>query len=74
LPRGGGNSLPVTGLAILEPAKPLHQIEKLAVDLDRINRRPAIESFAPTPGIGGAPLPKGRSFLNHGPSRSVLVP
>jgi hypothetical protein len=30
-------------LGVSEPAKALHQIEELAVDLDRINRRPAHE-------------------------------
>ena len=55
-------------------AEKFHQIEELAVDLDRINRRPAMEPLAPTSGISGAPLPKGGSFLDHGPSRSALVP
>src|SRR5262245_53821860 len=40
-------------------------------DLNRINCHPAMEPVAPTSGIGGAPLPKGGSFLNHGPSRSA---
>src|SRR5262245_53543990 len=29
--------------------------------------------LAPTSGVGGAPLPKGGSFLNHGPFRSASV-
>jgi hypothetical protein len=37
------------------------------VNLDRINRRPAMEPLAPTSGISGAPLPKGGSFLDHLP-------
>jgi hypothetical protein len=57
-----GDSLPVAGLAVLEFAKTLHQIEELAVDLDRINRRSAMEPLAPTSGISGASLPKGGSF------------
>ena len=39
------------------------QIEDLAIDLNRIDRRSALEPFAPTSGIGGAPLPKGGIFL-----------
>src|SRR5262249_10467314 len=36
---------------------------------------PAIfKPLAPTSGIGGAPLPKGGSFLSHLPSRSASVP
>jgi len=54
-------------------AETLHQIEQLAIDLDRIDRRPTGKPLAPTPGIGGAPLPKGGSFLNHGLSRSALA-
>ena len=54
-------------------AETFHQIEELAVDLNRINRRPAMEPLAPTRAISGAPLLKGGSFLNYSPSRSVLV-
>jgi len=54
-------------------AETFHQIEELAIDLDRINRRPAMEPLAPTRAISGAPLLKGGSFLNHSRSRSVLV-
>jgi len=54
-------------------AETFHQIEELAVDLDRINRRPAMEPLARTRAISGAPLLKGGSFLNYSPSRSVLV-
>src|SRR5262249_53182949 len=61
-----GDSLLVAGLAVLEFAKPLHQIEELAVDLNWINCRPAMEPLAPTGGIGGPPLPKSDCFLNHG--------
>jgi hypothetical protein len=43
----------------------LHEIKSRAIDLNRINRRPATEPFAPTSGISGAPLPKRGSFLNH---------
>src|SRR5262245_15525516 len=68
----GGDSLPVAGLAVVEPAEALHQIKGRAVDFDRIDRRPAIEPLTPTRGISGAPLPKGGSFLNHRPSRSAL--
>src|SRR5262249_33929061 len=57
-----GDSLPVAGLAVLEFAKTLHQIEKLAVDLNRINRRATMEPLAPTSGISRASLPKGGSF------------
>src|SRR5262249_30978009 len=32
-----------------------------AVDVNRIDRRPAMEPLAPTSGISGAPLPKGGS-------------
>src|SRR5262249_3849618 len=63
-----GDSLPVAGLAVLEFAKTLHQIEELAVDLNWINCRPAMEPLAPTSGVGGAPLLKSDGFLNHGPS------
>jgi len=54
-------------------AETFQQIEELAVDLDRINRRPAMEPLARTRAISGAPLLKGGSFLNYSPSRSVLV-
>jgi hypothetical protein len=50
-------------------AETFHQIEELAVDLDRINRRPAMEPLAPTSRVGGASLPKGGSFLGHGLSK-----
>jgi hypothetical protein len=55
-------------------AETLHQIEGRAVDLDWINRRPAMEPLAPAPGVVCAPLPKGGSFLNHGLCRSASVP
>ena len=42
-----GDSLPVAGLGVLEFAKTLHQIEELAVDLNWINCRPAMEPLAP---------------------------
>jgi hypothetical protein len=32
-----------------------------------------MQPLAPTSGIGGAPLPKGGSFLNHRISRSALL-
>jgi len=70
---GGGDGAPIICLTGFEPAKALHQIESRTVNLDRINRRPAMEPLAPTSGISGAPLPKGGSFLNHRPSRSALV-
>ena len=53
-------ALPVAGLGVLEFAKTLHQIEELAVDLNRINRRPALEPLAPTPSVVSASLSKGR--------------
>jgi len=62
---GGGDGPPIVCLAGFEPAEALHQIESRTVDLDRINRRPAMEPLAPTSGISGAPLPEGGSFLNH---------
>ena len=62
-PESGSDSLPVAGLAVAEPAEALHQIEGRAVDLNRINRRPAMEPLAPTSGISGAPLPKAAVFL-----------
>ena len=67
----GGNGPPIVHLAGFEPAETLHQIESRTVNLDRINRRPALEPLAPTSGVSGAPLPKGGSFLNHRPSRSA---
>src|SRR5262245_37949795 len=66
-----GDSLPVAGLAVLEFAKTLHQIEKLAVDLDRINCRPASEPLAPTASMLRASIPPGGVFLNHALSRSA---
>src|SRR5262249_8072373 len=65
LAQGGSDSLPVAGLGVLEFAKTLHQIEKLAVDLDRINGRPALEPLAPPSGISGTPLPKDGSACAH---------
>jgi hypothetical protein len=61
----GGDSAPIICLTGFEPAETLHQIKGRAVDLNRINRRPAMQSLAPTSGVSGAPLPKGGSFLNH---------
>jgi hypothetical protein len=54
-----GNGLPIAHVAGLKPDKALHQIEGRAVDLNRINRRPAMQSLAPTSGVSGASLPKG---------------
>src|SRR5262249_11345832 len=71
-PRGSDRSATVD-LTVLEPAEPLQQVKRRAVDLDRINRRATLEPLAPTSVISGAPLPKGGSFLNHRPSRSALV-
>ena len=71
---GGGDGPPIVRLAGFEPAETLHQIESRAVNLDRINRRPAMEPLAPTSGIGGAPLPKGGGFFNHGPYLRALQP
>jgi len=62
--------LPTTRLAGFEPAETLHQIESRTVNLDRINRRPAMEPLAPTRGISGAPPPKRRASLS--PPRPVL--
>jgi hypothetical protein len=64
---------PVTALSLagFEPAETLHQIESRTVNLDRINRRPAMEPLAPTSGVDGRPLLKGGSFLNHRPFRSA---
>ena len=67
-----GDSLPVAGLAVLEFAKTLHQIEELAVNLDRVNCHAAIEPLASMSGISGAPLPKGGRFLDGHSSRSCL--
>lgn len=64
-----GNGLPITHFVSFEPAKTLHQIEGRAVDLNRLNRRPAMEPLAPTSGITGTPLPKGGRSLNHGGRR-----
>jgi hypothetical protein len=65
--------LPIAHFDGFEPGKTLHQIKGSAVDLDRINRRTALEALAPTSGIGGAALFKRGSFLNHRISRSALV-
>ena len=43
----------------------------LAGERAALNRRPALEPLAPASGISRAPLPKGGSFLDHGPSRSA---
>src|SRR5262249_41900442 len=67
LAQGGGDSLPVAGLAVLEFAKTLHQIEELAVNLNRIHRRPALKPLAPAPSVVCATLPPGGNFLDeHG--------
>jgi hypothetical protein len=65
--------LPITRLAGFEPPE-LHEIKGRGVGLNGKNARPASEPLAPTSSISGAPLPKGGSFLNHGPSRSAWVP
>src|SRR5262245_50754182 len=69
----GSNSPLIVHLIGLEPAEALHQIERRAIDLNRINCRPTLEPRAPASSISSAPLPKGGSFLNHGPSRSASV-
>jgi hypothetical protein len=66
-----GNGLPIPRFTGFEPSETLHQIKRRTVNLDRINRRPAMEPLAPSSRISGAPLPKGGSFLNHRPSRSA---
>jgi len=58
----------LSGLAVWEKASPHHEVEKLAIDLDRVAGPAARKPLAPTSGVSGAPLPKGGSFLNHGPS------
>src|SRR6516165_6094656 len=58
-------------LLSLSPPKALHQVKGRGVGLNGKNARPASEPLAPTSGISGAPLPKGGSFLSHGPSRST---
>jgi hypothetical protein len=40
----------------------------------RINCRPTLKPLTPASSTSSAPLPKGGSFLNHGASRSALVP
>jgi len=60
LAESGGDSLPVAGLAVAEPAEALHQIEGRGVNLDRIDRSPAMEPLAPKSGISGAPPPRGQ--------------
>jgi hypothetical protein len=64
LPESGGDSLPVAGLAVLKPAKALHQVKGRAVGLNGKNARPAMEPLAPPSGISGAPPPNGGSFLD----------
>src|SRR5262245_43739731 len=70
LAQGGGDSLPVIGLAVLEPTETFHQVNR-GVGLNWKNARPTLERLAPPRGISGAPLPKGGRFLSHGPSRST---
>ena len=60
---GGGDGPFVVRLASLEPAEPLHQIEGRAVDLDRINCRPAMEPLAPALGVIGTASPISGGFL-----------
>ena len=69
----GGNSFPIAGLAVWEKASLHHEVEKLAVDLDGVAGASIREPLAPTSGISGTPLPKGGSFLNHGPFRLASV-
>jgi hypothetical protein len=59
--------------ACRSPASLANQIKGRATDLDKINRRPAMEPLAPASGISSAPLSNGSSFLNHGPSQSALM-
>ena len=55
----------IPGVARRASRRAAWRLKGRAVDLDRINRRPTMEPLAPTPGISGAPLPKGCIFLNH---------
>jgi len=74
LAQRGGDSLPVAGLAVLEPTETFHQVKRRGVGLNWKNARPTLEPLAPTSGISGAPLFKRGSFLNHGRSRSASKP
>jgi hypothetical protein len=67
LAQGGGDSLPVAGLAVLEPAEAFHEIERHTVDFDRKHTGTTLQPLAPTSDISGAPLLEGAS------SRSALV-
>ena len=53
--------------------KTLHQIKRGAVDFDWVDRRPTLKPLPPARSVSGAPLPKGGSFLNHGPTRLASV-
>src|SRR5262249_1373989 len=61
---GGGDSLPVAGLAVLESAEALHEIKGGAVNLNRIHRRPAMEPLAPTASVV-RPSPLGCLTSDH---------
>ena len=52
--------------------RPLHQVKGRAVGLNGKNAGPAMEPLAPTPGISGAPLPKGGGFLHHGFNEQIF--
>src|SRR5262249_3576381 len=63
----------IVRLAGFEATEPLHQIEGRAVDLDWVDRRPALLPRPPRSGVVYAPLLEGGSLLNHSPSRSAFV-
>ena len=71
---GGGDGPLIVHLIGLESAETFHQVEGRGVGLNGKNARPALEPLAPTSGVSGAPLLKGGSFRNHGPSQSASVP
>jgi hypothetical protein len=73
LTESNGDGPSIIYFAGFGPGEPLNQIKRRAVDLDHIAGASVRQPLAPASGISSAPLPKGGSFLNHGPFRSASV-
>src|SRR5262249_56444997 len=58
-PTEGGSDGPLIVRAGRKPAEALQQIELRAIDLDRVDRRPALLPCPPRSGVVYAPLPNG---------------
>jgi hypothetical protein len=72
--KGASDSLPIASFVWVDSFEADQQVKRLSIAFDVITCRPASLPRPTAPDIVGAPLPKGDSFLNHGPSRSASMP